>query len=110
MRIVVIGATGNVGTSVLDALGRDPAVDSVLGIARRLPTLEFPQTEFVSADVTRASTRSSTPAWVARRCKTAIIFGCKSTAITRPEGPTSRARGIVKKPIPGPGSSTVMPS
>src|SRR4029077_10976350 len=33
-----------------------------------------------------------------------------STATTRPEGPISRANSIVKKPIPGPGSSTVIPS
>ena len=53
MRIVVIGATGNVGTSVLDALGRDDAVTSILGIARRLPAASFARTEFAAADVTR---------------------------------------------------------
>lgn len=37
MRVVVTGATGNVGTSVLDALCAEPAVDSVLGLARRIP-------------------------------------------------------------------------
>jgi UDP-glucose 4-epimerase len=51
MRVVVLGATGNAGTSVLGALGADRDVDSILGIARRRPTLEFPKTEFVSADV-----------------------------------------------------------
>ena len=34
----------------------------------------------------------------------------KSTAITRPEDPTRRARGMVKNPMPGPGSNTVMPA
>jgi UDP-glucose 4-epimerase len=53
MRIVVVGATGNVGTSVLEALGRDVAVESVLGLARRLPRAEFAKTEFAAADVTR---------------------------------------------------------
>jgi len=53
MRIAVIGATGNVGTSVLDALGRDDAVTSILGIARRLPAATFAKTEFAAADVTR---------------------------------------------------------
>src|SRR5688500_17385733 len=53
MRIVVIGATGNVGTSVLAALARDERVESVLGLARRLPTLRFPRTEFARADVRR---------------------------------------------------------
>jgi UDP-glucose 4-epimerase len=37
VRVVVIGATGNVGTSVLDALAGDPQVQSVLGLARRPP-------------------------------------------------------------------------
>jgi UDP-glucose 4-epimerase len=37
MRIVVTGATGNVGTAVLARLHRAPEVDSIVGIARRLP-------------------------------------------------------------------------
>ena len=37
MRIVVTGASGNVGTSLLASLELDPAVSSVLGVARRLP-------------------------------------------------------------------------
>ena len=58
MRIVVTGATGNVGTSVLTALGRDPHVDSILGLARRPPQqtseeARFAKTTFVGADVTR---------------------------------------------------------
>ena len=53
MRVVVIGATGNVGTSVLAALGRDPGVTSILGLARRLPADSFAKTSFVAADVTR---------------------------------------------------------
>jgi nucleoside-diphosphate-sugar epimerase len=47
---VVVGATGNAGTSLLDALARDPDVESIVGIARRRPTIEFPKTEFVAAD------------------------------------------------------------
>ena len=39
MRIVVTGATGNVGTSVVAALANDPEVDEIVGIARRLPSL-----------------------------------------------------------------------
>jgi UDP-glucose 4-epimerase len=52
MRVVVIGATGNVGTSSVRALAADPAVDSVLGIARRLPELVVPKTSWATADVT----------------------------------------------------------
>ena len=51
MRIVVTGATGNVGTSVLPALADDPAVDSVLGLARRLPERSWPKAEFTAIDV-----------------------------------------------------------
>ncbi len=51
MRVVVTGASGNVGTSVLAALADEPAVDSVLGIARRRPRLEFPKTTWVQANV-----------------------------------------------------------
>jgi nucleoside-diphosphate-sugar epimerase len=53
MRIVVTGATGNVGTSLLRRLGEDPRVDSILGIARRLPRVRFPKTSFAAADVAR---------------------------------------------------------
>jgi UDP-glucose 4-epimerase len=51
MRVAVVGATGNAGTSLLEALARDADVTSIVGIARRVPALEFPKTEFVSADV-----------------------------------------------------------
>ena len=51
MRIVVTGATGNVGTSVVAALARDPRVEEIVGIARRLPRLTFPNTRWVQADV-----------------------------------------------------------
>ncbi len=52
MRVVVVGATGNVGTSVLAALAHDDRIDSVLGISRRLPTLDVPKVEWARADVT----------------------------------------------------------
>jgi UDP-glucose 4-epimerase len=53
MRIVVVGATGNVGTSVLRSLADEPAVDSILGVARRLPGLSYPKTDWARADVSR---------------------------------------------------------
>lgn len=52
-RVVVIGATGNVGTSVVAALAEDPGVESVLGVARRLPGWQPDGTEWVSADIQR---------------------------------------------------------
>lgn len=53
MRVVVIGATGNVGTSVVEALGRREQVTSILGLARRVPSARFAKTTFSAADVTR---------------------------------------------------------
>ena len=51
MRVVVVGASGNVGTSVLTALADEPAVDAVVGVARRVPETSFAKTEWVEADV-----------------------------------------------------------
>jgi UDP-glucose 4-epimerase len=53
MRIVVVGATGNLGTSVLRSLADEPQVESVLGLARRRPSLTMPKVEWAEADVTR---------------------------------------------------------
>jgi len=52
MRVVVTGATGNVGTSLLTALSRDGAVDEIVGLARRRPGISFDRTRWVCADVT----------------------------------------------------------
>jgi UDP-glucose 4-epimerase len=51
MRVVVVGATGNVGTSVVDALAADPQVEEIVGLARRLPELEKPKVRWVHADI-----------------------------------------------------------
>jgi nucleoside-diphosphate-sugar epimerase len=53
MRVVVIGATGNVGTSVLEALATDAEVDEIVAVARRAPTHAYPRTRFERADITR---------------------------------------------------------
>jgi nucleoside-diphosphate-sugar epimerase len=46
-----VGATGNVGTSTVQALAADPSVTSVLGIARRLPRWHPDKTEWARADI-----------------------------------------------------------
>ncbi len=51
MRVVVTGATGNVGTSVVRALAGDGGVDDIVSVARRAPERELTGTEFVAADV-----------------------------------------------------------
>ncbi|MFJ6940729.1 NAD-dependent epimerase/dehydratase family protein [Streptomyces sp. NPDC101132] len=50
-RVVVVGATGNVGTSVVGALAGDPSVASVLGLARRVPDWRPAGTRWAAADV-----------------------------------------------------------
>ena len=57
MRVVVTGASGNVGTSVLRSLAAEPAVDSVLGLCRRVPKASFPKTEWRAIDVASSPLR-----------------------------------------------------
>jgi UDP-glucose 4-epimerase len=54
MHVVVAGATGNVGTSVLRALEGETAVDSILGLARRRPAMDFAKTTWAEADITKS--------------------------------------------------------
>jgi nucleoside-diphosphate-sugar epimerase len=51
MHVVVTGASGNVGTALLRALGSEPSVVSVLGIARRKAALDLPKVRWAAADV-----------------------------------------------------------
>ena len=53
MRVVVTGASGNVGTSVLDVLADADPVEDVVAIARRLPTARDERARWRSADVAR---------------------------------------------------------
>ncbi|MGV9993776.1 SDR family oxidoreductase [Streptomyces sp. NPDC003374] len=50
-RVVVTGATGNVGTSAVRLLSEDPEVASVRGLARRIPRWSPPRTEWAAVDV-----------------------------------------------------------
>jgi UDP-glucose 4-epimerase len=51
MRVVVTGASGNVGTSVLAALAADPVVEEIVGTCRRRPEVELPKVRWAPADV-----------------------------------------------------------
>jgi UDP-glucose 4-epimerase len=51
MRVVVTGATGNVGTSLIEALRHEAAVSEIVGIARREPAWRPAKTTWVEADV-----------------------------------------------------------
>ncbi|WP_449278851.1 NAD-dependent epimerase/dehydratase family protein [Leucobacter sp. GX24907] len=58
MRVVVVGATGNTGTTTLRALAATPEVTSVLGIARRMPdtdAMPYSLCEWSAIDIAAAS-------------------------------------------------------
>ncbi len=51
MRVVILGATGNAGTSVLESLSDEHEAQEIVAVARRAPTQTWPRTTFVSADI-----------------------------------------------------------
>lgn len=51
MRVVVTGATGNVGTALLRALDDASEVNEIVAVARRTPSRSLGRAEFVCADV-----------------------------------------------------------
>ncbi|QYA99949.1 NAD-dependent epimerase/dehydratase family protein (plasmid) [Rhodococcus sp. USK10] len=53
LKVVVIGATGNVGTSVVDALTRESTIAEIVGVARRPGNWNPARATFLTADVTR---------------------------------------------------------
>jgi nucleoside-diphosphate-sugar epimerase len=53
MRVLITGATGNVGTSLVERLGADDEVTEIIGVARRPTTWRPPKTSWVRADVAR---------------------------------------------------------
>ncbi|ONK10181.1 NAD-dependent epimerase/dehydratase family protein [Streptomyces sp. MP131-18] len=50
-RVVVVGATGNVGSALVRAFAADPDVSSVLGLAHRLPAWEVEKTTWAAVDL-----------------------------------------------------------
>lgn len=51
MRVVVTGASGNVGTSVVQSLADEERVREIVGLVRRMPSTTYPKTSFHTADV-----------------------------------------------------------
>ncbi|HZT94410.1 MAG TPA: NAD-dependent epimerase/dehydratase family protein [Gaiellaceae bacterium] len=51
MRVVVTGASGNVGTSLVRALAADGDIEEIVGLARRLPLRNFHETEWQAANI-----------------------------------------------------------
>ncbi|MEK8227599.1 NAD-dependent epimerase/dehydratase family protein [Oerskovia sp. M15] len=60
MRVVIVGASGNVGSALLRRLAGDPVVTSVVGVASRVPRADgsstvvppFDAAEWVRCDLT----------------------------------------------------------
>ncbi|MGW2181627.1 NAD-dependent epimerase/dehydratase family protein [Streptomyces sp. NPDC001732] len=65
LRVVVTGATGNVGTSVVRALSEEPQVDTVLGLARRVPEVSLPGVEWEAVDLSRRDSQGALEAHLA---------------------------------------------
>lgn len=53
MRVVITGGSGNVGTSLIEVLGHEAEVDTILGVVRREPERQLPKTTWAAADVSR---------------------------------------------------------
>lgn len=51
MKVVVFGATGNVGSQVVAALSADPEVTSIVGVARRPPSADIAKVMWRARDV-----------------------------------------------------------
>ena len=51
MKVVVVGASGNVGSSLLDRLSSESVVREVVAVSRRLPAGRFPKTTWVKSDI-----------------------------------------------------------
>ena len=93
MHIVITGATGNVGTSVIEALAEDASVTSVLGLARRLPELAGAQ------DPGGRRRTSPTMTWP-RTCEAptrwSIWRGCSSRPMTRSPPGDRTSQGSIR--------------
>ncbi|HWN21326.1 MAG TPA: NAD-dependent epimerase/dehydratase family protein [Gaiellaceae bacterium] len=51
MRVIVVGATGNVGTALLRSLADESSVDSIVGLARRVPNASLAKVDWAAVDV-----------------------------------------------------------
>jgi nucleoside-diphosphate-sugar epimerase len=51
MRVIVTGATGNLGTSVLDELSRNPEVQEIVGLARRGASVDLPKVTWSQVEI-----------------------------------------------------------
>lgn len=53
MRVIITGATGNIGTSVVQSLRQEPAVSEIIGLARRPADLRLSKVTFKAVDIVK---------------------------------------------------------
>jgi UDP-glucose 4-epimerase len=58
MRVVVLGATGNVGSALIAALVADERIEQIVGFARRAPAFRPPKVRWVTGDIRTADLTS----------------------------------------------------
>ncbi len=58
MKVVITGATGNVGTSTVAALSASPEIDEIVGLARREPIRREAKTSWLEANILSADLES----------------------------------------------------
>jgi UDP-glucose 4-epimerase len=75
MRVVVIGATGNLGTSLVEVLRDEPAVTDLVGVARRLPQVLLEGVTWQPADIARDDLRP-----VVAGADVVIVVACPKSA------------------------------
>lgn len=51
VKLVVTGASGNIGSSILEAASGHDEIEQIVGIARRRPAWEPPKTSWIEADI-----------------------------------------------------------
>lgn len=51
VKLVVTGASGNIGSSILEAASGHEEIEQIVGVARRRPTWDPPNTSWVEADI-----------------------------------------------------------
>lgn len=58
VRVCVVGATGNIGTSLVEALATDPGITEVVAVSRRRPSWEPPKVSWAKGDIATDDLRS----------------------------------------------------
>ena len=91
MRVVILGATGNVGTSLVDELASDPGVDQIVAVAPEAPAT--PRRVRRTSAGTGAMTEPLAPDGPRARVDE-LLSGVEVARCVKVEGRDARARGV----------------